>query len=100
MEHIRPPPELDFALSDDGNLPERWREWEQTLRLYLDIVMHGRYEEDLHCCSALLYIIGQDGREEQNRTFVKKIKGTLCTPRKQGFGDTDSTHGNKVKQKQ
>lgn len=33
MEHIRPPPELDFSTTD-GNLPERWRKLEQTMKLY------------------------------------------------------------------
>jgi hypothetical protein len=84
MEHLRPPPELDFS-SSDGNLPEKWRKWEQTMRLYLNIAMHERDEKDQ--CSAFLYIIGQDGREIFNtmtisqddkdkiEPFVQKIQG-------------------------
>ncbi|XP_062570142.1 uncharacterized protein LOC134232211 [Saccostrea cucullata] len=67
MEHIRPPPELDFSTTD-GNLPERWRKWEQTMKLYLNIAMHERNEKDK--CSAFLYIIGQEGREIFNTMTI------------------------------
>lgn len=89
MEHLRPPPELDFS-SSDGNLPEKWRKWEQTMRLYLNIAMHERDEKDK--CSAFLYIIGQDGREIFNTMTIlqddkdkieplfKKFKD-YCAPR-------------------
>jgi transposase InsO family protein len=63
MDHIRPPPELDLTTSD-GNLSERWRKWEQTMKLYLDIVMSDGEEKEK--CSAFLYIIGQDGRDVFN----------------------------------
>ena len=67
MEHIRPPPELDFSTTD-GNFPERWRKWEQTMKLYLDITMNDRDEKDK--CSAFLYIIGQEGREIFNTMTI------------------------------
>ncbi|XP_065942084.1 uncharacterized protein [Magallana gigas] len=60
MEHILQPPELDFS-TKDGNLPERWRKWEQTMKLYLTIAMNGR--TDAEKCSAFLYIIGQEEDE-------------------------------------
>jgi hypothetical protein len=107
--YIRPPPELDFA-SSDGNRPERRRKWEQTMRLYLGIVMHGRNEKDL--CSAFLYIIGQDGREIFNTLTIpeddkdkieplfKKFK-EYCAPRENITVWRHRFHnGNKVKQKQ
>jgi hypothetical protein len=60
MDHNRPLPELDFSTAD-GCLPERWRKWEQTMKLYLNIAMNGREEKNE--CSPFLYIIGQEGRE-------------------------------------
>lgn len=72
MEHIRPPPEFDFSTTD-GNLPERLRKWEQTMKLYLTIAMNGR--TDAEKCSAFLYIIGQEGREIFNTmTIVEEDK--------------------------
>lgn len=65
MEHIRPPP--DFSTTD-GNLPKRWRKWEQTMKLYLTIAMNGR--TDAEKCSAFLYIIGQEGREIFNTMTI------------------------------
>ena len=82
MEHIRPPPELDFSTTD-GNLPERWRKWEQTMKLFLDITMNDRDEKD---------IFGQEGREIFNTmtildedvdkldTLFNKFK-EYCSPR-------------------
>ncbi|XP_060073561.1 uncharacterized protein K02A2.6-like [Ylistrum balloti] len=75
MEHIRPPPELDFSASE-GNLPEKWRKWEQSMRLYLDIAMSDKSEKEK--CSAFLYIIGQDGREIYNTfTFTEEEKDKI-----------------------
>jgi hypothetical protein len=38
-------PELDISTAD-GCLPGRWRKWEQTMKLYLNIARNGRDEKD------------------------------------------------------
>lgn len=88
MEHLKQPPEMDFA---DMNLSERWRRWKQTMQLYLSLSMADKSEKEQ--CSAFLYIIGQDGREIYNTfTFLEnetdKIKPLFkkfddyCNPQK------------------
>ena len=44
LEHNCPPQELDFS-TIDGNLPKRWRKWEPTMKLYLDIIMNDQDEK-------------------------------------------------------
>ena len=61
MESMKSPSELDFT---EGNLSERWRRWEQTIRLYLTAVMTGKSEKER--CATFLYLIGEEGREVYN----------------------------------
>nr|XP_034322405.1 uncharacterized protein K02A2.6-like [Crassostrea gigas] len=84
MKHLRPPPELDFS-SSDGNLPGKWRKWEQTMRLFLNIAMHERDEKDK--CSAFLYIIGQDGREIFNTMTISQDDKDKIEPLFKKFQD-------------
>ncbi|XP_069128365.1 uncharacterized protein [Argopecten irradians] len=73
----QPPPELDLITSD-GNIAERWRKWEQTMRLYLDIALSGKNEKEK--CSAFLYIIGQDGRDVYNTMNFEEGQANKIEP--------------------
>ena len=64
MEHLRPPPELDLSTDDGTNVPEKWRQWRQTMELYIELSMARKSEKDK--CSAFLYLIGQKGRDVYN----------------------------------
>ena len=63
--HLKQPPEMNF--SRDENMSERWKKWRQTMELYLDVAMSETEEKNR--CKALLYVIGQDGRDIYN-TFI------------------------------
>ena len=64
MEHLQPPPELDFSTDDGTNLLEKWRKWRQTMELYIELSMAKKSEKDK--CSAFLYVIGQKGHDVYN----------------------------------
>ncbi|KAL5488848.1 hypothetical protein EMCRGX_G017861 [Ephydatia muelleri] len=64
MEHIKPPPEMDFASSDGTSVAETWRKWRQSMELFLTLAMTGKTEREQ--CSAFLYIIGPAGRDIYN----------------------------------
>ena len=64
MEHLRPPPELDFSTDDSTNLSEKWCQWRQTMELYIELSMARKSEKDK--CSAFLYVIGQKGHDVYN----------------------------------
>ena len=64
MDQLRPPPELDFSITGGTTLPERWRQWKQTMKLYIKLTMTGKSEKEK--CSAFLYTIGQAGRDIYN----------------------------------
>ena len=64
MEHLKPPPELDFTVDDGTNVSEKWCQWRQTMELYIELSMARKSEKDK--CSAFLYVIGQKGRDEYN----------------------------------
>jgi len=73
MEHIHPSPEIDFT-AIGGYRPERWRRREQTMRLYLNIAIYGRGEEDT--CAAFFYLIDQDGGDIFNTITFMRMKKT------------------------
>ena len=62
MEHLRPPPELDF--SNSTNLSEKWHQWQRTMEWYTKLSMVRKSEKDK--CSASLYIISQEGCDVYN----------------------------------
>ncbi|KAL5468831.1 hypothetical protein EMCRGX_G029953 [Ephydatia muelleri] len=64
MEHIKPPPEMDFASSDGTSVAETWRKWRQSMELFLTLAMTGKTEREQ--CSAFLYIISPAGRDIYN----------------------------------
>ena len=61
MEHIKPPPEMDFRSSDGTSIAEAWGKWRQAMELFLILAMAGKDEAEQ--CSAFLYIIGPVGRD-------------------------------------
>ena len=64
MDQLRPPPELDFSTTGHTSLPERWRQWKQTMQLYIELTMKNKSQKEK--CSAFLYTIGQAGRDIYN----------------------------------
>eukprot|EP00731_Ephydatia_muelleri_P001018 Em0001g1018a len=61
MERIKPPNEMDFSTVDDTSVAEKWRQWRQTMELFIELSMPDKSEKEK--CSAFLYIIGQAGRD-------------------------------------
>ena len=75
-QHLKPPPEMDFSTTDGANVAERWRQWKQTMELYLKLAMSGKAKKDK--CDAFLYIIGQAGRDVYNTmTFTDEERNKL-----------------------
>ena len=71
MKHVLPKPtEIDF---DAGNLADAWKKWEQTIQLYLNVVMKQKTEEVKY--SVFLFIIGEKGREILNTWSLEKKLG-------------------------
>ena len=74
MDKLHQPAEMDF--SSTGNMVERWKQWKQTVELYLDIAMADKTEAEK--CKTLLYVIGREGREIFNTfTFADGEKDKL-----------------------
>ena len=78
--------------TEDGNLTERWRVWQESIELYLDLAMQSSGESEK--CKAVLYIhvIGEEGRKIFNTWTIpdgerEKVQPLLtrfreyCTPR-------------------
>ncbi len=61
MDQLKPPPELDFSTTGRTSLPERWRQWKQTMQLYIELTMKNKSQKEK--CSVFLYTIGQTGRD-------------------------------------
>ena len=61
MDQLKPPPELDFSTTGHTSLPERWRQWKQTMQLYIELTMKNKSQKEK--CSVFLYAIGQTGRD-------------------------------------
>ena len=76
MEHLLPKAtEMNF---DSGNLAATWRQWNQTMQLYLNTVMSRKTEEQQY--STFLFISGERGREIFNTfTWNKKIRDGVET---------------------
>ena len=74
MDKLHQPSEMDFSSS--GNIGEHWKQWKQTVQLYLDIEMADK--KDAVQCITLLYVIGKEGREIFNTfTFAEAVKDKL-----------------------
>ena len=86
---LDPPTAMVFS-TDGGQLPERWKSWKETMKLYLDLSMNDKNEKEQ--CKAILYIIGEEGRkihstwsfteEEKDKVdiLLKKFED-YCSPR-------------------
>ena len=61
MKHLKPPNVMDFSTADGISIAEKWRQWQQAMRLYIDLCMDDKPEKDK--CKAFLYVIGPAGRD-------------------------------------
>ena len=64
MDNLKPPGELDLATSGPITIAERWRQWKQTMQLFIELIMPRKSEREK--CSVFLYTIGQAGRDVYN----------------------------------
>ena len=64
MDNLKPPGELDFATTGTATIAEKWRQWKQTMQLFIELTMTK--SSDKEKCSAFLYVIGQAGRDIYN----------------------------------
>ena len=64
MENLKPPNELDLSPNGRTTVAEKWRQWKQTMQLFIDLTMSKNTEKEK--CSAFLYTIGQAGRDVYN----------------------------------
>ena len=64
MDHLKPPPELDLSSTGPTTIAERWRQWKQTMQLFIELSMADKSEKEK--CSVFLYTIGQAGRDVYN----------------------------------
>ena len=53
---LKPLLELDFLMTGGTALPECWRQWKQTMKLFIELAMVGKSEKEK--CSGFLYMIG------------------------------------------
>ena len=86
---LNPPSQMHFT-TEDGNLTERWRVWQESIELYLNLAMKSSGESEK--CKAVLYIIGEEGRKifktwsipDGEREKVQQLLTRFreyCTPR-------------------
>ena len=64
MDNLKPPGELDFSTSGPTTIAEKWRQWKQTMQLFIELTMTKSLEKEK--CSTFLYVIGQAGRDKYN----------------------------------
>ena len=64
MDNLKPPGELDFSTTGITTIAEKWREWKQTMQLFIELTMMKLSEKEK--CSAFLIMIGQTDREIYN----------------------------------
>ena len=64
MDHLKPPAELDFSTTGPTTIAEKWRQWKETMQLYIELCMPKHSEKEK--CSTFLYMIGQSGRDIHN----------------------------------
>ena len=72
MEHLKPPPELDFSNEDNTSLSEKWCQWRQTMELYIDLSMVRKSEKDK--CGAFLYVISQKRHNVYNAINLDELQ--------------------------
>ena len=63
MDHLKPPPELHLSSTGPTTIAERWRQWSQTIQLFIELSMKDKSEKK---CSIFSYTIGQTGRDVYN----------------------------------
>jgi len=64
MDNLKPPGELDLCTNGPTTIAERWRQWKQTMQLFIELSMPNKSEKEK--CSAFFYTIGQAGRDIYN----------------------------------
>ena len=64
MDRLKPPSELDLSSTGPTTIAERWRQWKQTMQLFIELSMTDKSEKEK--CSIFLYTIGQTGRDVYN----------------------------------
>ena len=64
MDCLKPPPELDLSSTGPTTIAEKWRQWKQTMQLFIKLKMGDKSKQQK--CSAFLYTIGQVGRDVYN----------------------------------
>lgn len=67
---LKQPEELDFHVEGEKGLAERWKAWRETMELFLNLSMPDKTENAKY--SAVLYIIGQHGRDIHNTWEVQE----------------------------
>ena len=50
MENLKPPNELDLSPNGRTTVAEKWRQWKQTMQLFIDLTMSKNTEKEK--CSA------------------------------------------------
>ena len=72
MDRLKPPEEMNFSTTDT-NLPDCWAKWKQSMELVLSLGFAEKEETEQF--RAVLYIIGQQGRDIYNTmTFAEDEK--------------------------
>ena len=52
MDNLKPPEELDFSTNGPVSIAEKWRQWKQTMKLFIELTMTKSSETEK--CSAFL----------------------------------------------
>ena len=64
IDNLKPLGELDFSTNGSAIIAEKWRQWKQTMQLFIKLTMTRSSEKEK--CSAFLYVIGQAGQDIYN----------------------------------
>ena len=64
MDNLKPPGEMNFSTTGAKDVANTWRQWKQTMELYLQICMDRKSEKEK--CKVFLYVIGETGRDIYN----------------------------------
>ena len=84
MDRLKPPEEMNFSTTDT-NLPERWAKWKQSMELFLSLSLADKEEKEQ--LRAVLYIIGQQGRDIYNTMTFAEDEQNKLTPLFKKFDD-------------
>ena len=70
MDNLKPLGEMNFSTTGARDIADTWRQWKQTMELYLQLCMDRKSKKEK--CQVFLYVIGQTGCDIYNAMTLQE----------------------------